>query len=493
MPKRRINDENKKIDEKHKQDQLAKQLANKNKLLIDSVCKNKLFSTRVNTGKLISNFSNIHFSEMQVRIIADSIEKFDEYNEVGSSLAVELSCMKHSIKDASELTELVRSVSSPDVILCLDNMVRANALFGNFVHQVLSIVSIRGKDLVDPMVKCYLPYSSNCSLANNLLDWVWDAHNQDKSEGNGAYMKEVLETFYRLTDVLKAAAPNAEIVNSLDFELSYSLGATIREGRFTRENIGDISYFISNFDSIKRGVHDHYLIENPEKYTISTIIDLYKNIGKKKEKPLAVVVQPTSDAIYLLGTRFERPGNPEDSAFGANREMIDSFRKTYDVRVLEVRSPSLMLELLRRMRNNYGPIDFLMIGGHGTPTSINLGYDPELHEARAARNYELRIDDSHIFKRIGINLDPNAQIVLLSCSNGAKRKNGNIAMAISKELKGREVFAAPTVCGREKFKFNKDGRIVDITYLKKKHQFAPDETGVNISFLKFLNGKEVHY
>ncbi|MEW6528737.1 MAG: hypothetical protein AB1391_02510 [Candidatus Micrarchaeota archaeon] len=103
----------------------------------------------------------------------------------------------------------------------------------------------------------------------------------------------------------------------------------------------------------------------------------------------------------------------------------------------------------------------LVIGGHGTPTSICLTDDHK------ERNY-IDIFDKNVLDCIcnALDKDNNPQIILESCSTGNKATQNNIAKIISKNT-GAEVFAPdlPTFVRNISFKIqNNKPRIQSVEY-----------------------------
>ncbi|MBI1968946.1 hypothetical protein HYS49_03470 [Candidatus Woesearchaeota archaeon] len=113
-------------------------------------------------------------------------------------------------------------------------------------------------------------------------------------------------------------------------------------------------------------------------------------------------------------------------------------------------------------------ISLLVLGGHGTPQSLNLGkpthetekYHPVLFNGECY----LSIYDGAQFAEMGKHIRKGGKIVLVSCSTGAEIVGGkNLAQVIAENVPHATIYAPQVDTMLESFVFER-GRVADVIY-----------------------------
>lgn len=160
--------------------------------------------------------------------------------------------------------------------------------------------------------------------------------------------------------------------------------------------------------------------------------DLLVNQFDQRENstiPYGIAVYPTSDH----NGAFYRSGAYDGLATTLGQE--------FALRFYEVSSIRKVVSVINSARHKYGPIRIAFIGGHGSPTSISLGFNFDRPDPRKER---ITTDD---IQRKGASaletaFIPNPTIVLVSCGTGAL---GGIGQQISRLGKHGATVIAPQV------------------------------------------------
>ena len=116
-------------------------------------------------------------------------------------------------------------------------------------------------------------------------------------------------------------------------------------------------------------------------------------------------------------------------------------------------------------------ISLLVLGGHGTPYSLNLGEtddseyaDDERKQLEREQERYFSIFDGARFAEMGRYIAPRGKIVLVSCSTGRDIPNKkNLAQVIADAIPHATVYAPQTQTHVHKFVF-KRGRLTDVIY-----------------------------
>lgn len=144
------------------------------------------------------------------------------------------------------------------------------------------------------------------------------------------------------------------------------------------------------------------------------------------EKPNAVVIFPIND----YNKAFESDGEAE---------LFEMIKENYDVWVKIVSQEDEVYDAISYVPN----IELLILGGHGTQTTLSLGEDDlRLKESTKNETYTIDIQDLELKDYLPM-LNSDAVIFLNSCSNaeGGREKN-NLANFITEMSNGRKVIAA---------------------------------------------------
>ncbi|NYZ74502.1 hypothetical protein H0O00_05135, partial [Candidatus Micrarchaeota archaeon] len=147
---------------------------------------------------------------------------------------------------------------------------------------------------------------------------------------------------------------------------------------------------------------EHYGITHLERYHPETLATLYDNIGKKTDKPVALVMVAGYDA------------SPEGMAAFSQAQLRDSItalEKDFDVRIVEVESGIDAAKRIVDAKRHYGKPSVLLLAAHGTVDRMRLGSG---EGGVASMEDVLKVGN---FARY---FTEKATVVLISCSTGAK-------------------------------------------------------------------------
>lgn len=203
------------------------------------------------------------------------------------------------------------------------------------------------------------------------------------------------------------------------------------------------------------------------RYPVEMLIEQRENM-ENKERPYGIVLYPKDDW---------------NGAFHADVEVFQTLRrrlkedpklKDFLIRIYECGSKKDIAKALIDLDQTYRDshkISFAIIGGHGTKDSINFGgessprnklYSKDLHRSRV--------------QKTGDFFEPEAVIVLVSCSTG---QNEGIGQILSEKF-GMKVIAptVPTNIRRILPKFVNGKIDIDVEYSKKNTEavYAPAKT-----------------
>lgn len=181
------------------------------------------------------------------------------------------------------------------------------------------------------------------------------------------------------------------------------------------------------------------------------VVPQYLSSFTDSKKPNALLIYPTSD---------------HNNAF-ENYDAVALFHQIqngYDVQVAFAEQESEIATAIASVPN----IEFLMLAGHGTATTLNLGGDGIIDE-----KYQLDLSDTELEDAFN-KLHAHATIFLNSCSTGEDENNGNnLANFIGELAKGRIIIAATDSFEQREIAVGSlyplDIKIIrDITYNTKK-------------------------
>ncbi len=147
------------------------------------------------------------------------------------------------------------------------------------------------------------------------------------------------------------------------------------------------------------------------RYTEEMLEQQHESIGGA-ERPPVLVIFPHSDY---------------NGAFYAEARQFDRLLETHNVIVYEREDERGFYQAIRDFRRRYGSTGTIIIGGHGTPTTITLGESNE--------QGQLDLSDEAELAEIGTVLRPGGTVILDSCSTGASSES--IGALISKVLGAR--------------------------------------------------------
>ena len=267
--------------------------------------------------------------------------------------------------------------------------------------------------------------------------------------------------------VLSLADVSADDRFSLDMALS---NPSLRREFFRRleeKKVESAHNFVEPYEAmLKLG------IAHPLRFEVGMLETIVKNraaVHAPDPRPRAVIVLPYEDRI---------------GAFYYMADGLKDLFEKYNVLVYECRSDRGFEGALReaarwdpRTRTFLSPIDFLDIGGHGSPHALAFGAaDPAKFDVKDTRGpaYLDRHDAGRLSRVLRGSV--NGTIFLNSCSNGYGEDfpgmQDNMAHA-TREIFGpgpRKVISGVTPIGAESivYRFGRDGRIEDVDFDVKK-------------------------
>ena len=187
--------------------------------------------------------------------------------------------------------------------------------------------------------------------------------------------------------------------------------------------------------------------------------NLTYDLGRYPYALMKEVLAARSDPEYKKGSPVAVIVLNQDDPNGAFRSPDAQYWKSiinagFRIELFEASSDMELDARIEQVGGGKGRIDFLMIGGHGTPKKLLLG--PGESEKAA-----LDINDTDAVNAWKPHLADNVQILLDSCSNGQPFYRMNLAweLVIETKLRDAAVFAYPEPTNIEDIKF--DGTKID--------------------------------
>lgn len=159
-------------------------------------------------------------------------------------------------------------------------------------------------------------------------------------------------------------------------------------------------------------------------------------------KPKALILYPTSDPVQMVFQAFS-----EDDTF----KFFQTVQDTYNVRIRAISSVEEMYDEL----DNSPEIDLLILGGHGSKTTLTFGesipkYDVHIDKQSAVLSTDREDLGDHLRK-----VSPEGVIFLDSCCNGEGRETErNMANYVAENAPGRKVIAGTDVFNAGKVTVN---------------------------------------
>ena len=157
------------------------------------------------------------------------------------------------------------------------------------------------------------------------------------------------------------------------------------------------------------------------------------NFGRYDAKTLAYIYD-NKDKDDLPHGYLIYPYNDHNGAFMRDKEIIrqlvDSMASKYYLRIVEVKNKRGLIHKLMRLKAHYPShpeAAFIILGGHGTPDSIQLGDESDEQNSIYAENLGIESNDRRrgLAKKLGSRvLKKGAPIVLISCSTGQEEGIG---------------------------------------------------------------------
>ncbi len=255
-----------------------------------------------------------------------------------------------------------------------------------------------------------------------------------------------LSEFNRKTKNLKLTADLATVLLEHQKNPNTLRGYSETILRLNKENAED---FIKTHEEVLSVLKKEHGIENFGRHPWKVLKQMYEDIDKKPEKPLAL----------LIFANFDNNG-----VFYRSAKVVEELSKHYEVKITEVKTDKEMEEQIKKISGKYGKADFVMITGHGQSDRIKLS-DIESRDPVAGF---FDIGDINVINAIASATNKNAKVFLNSCST-AEGGTQSIASAIHKTA-GVEVHAPPEPARIDsiKFELNKEGIVVNVNYLKEE-------------------------
>ena len=309
-------------------------------------------------------------------------------------------------------------------------------------EDILRIHSLSGRD--------FYPKNKDERLINLITEFF-------ETIINTKGMNEIWERLFEDLNTL-----NVEIFKSSEIFKKYILNnlfpfRTLSNVKF--EHISDIYRLIElskrpNGDGIVSTLSVENNISFFGRYSINTLEYLYSNFRKKPSKN-----QKT--ALWIF------PKEDDNHAFYYDNKFIDEIIKNnYHISIIEVGNErefkdwSLLME-----RKNGKNFDVLVLSGHGTIESIQLGKGESEKE-------QIDLEDDFEIKLIGKLVKKEGIIILNSCSTASEEKTTSIAKKIFEENK-IHLIAPETPTSIDTFHFDEKGDLIGVEYIKEKDGTDP--------------------
>ncbi len=180
--------------------------------------------------------------------------------------------------------------------------------------------------------------------------------------------------------------------------------------------------------------------ENKKRYSLPTLDLVSRNWNSEKaDKPVALVILNRNDW---------------NGAFLNIDELYYSLSDKYYLLITEASEEEEAQEQLKKAKEKFGAISFVLIGGHGEPSQINLG-DGD------GEKYYIDNKDKDFFNVLKDSTRDGAVVVLQSCSAG--KGDSSIAEELSMGSQ-RTVFAPTCPSNIRRFVLGDKG-VVDVEYV----------------------------
>jgi hypothetical protein len=279
--------------------------------------------------------------------------------------------------------------------------------------------------------------------------------NQALREDENFVLKAIRKNEYALQYADKSLLEDEEFVLSAVKEHGWEL---LIMNKLLGKDIDELRDFLDDPDDFEVCEKMHYDLKEldisfPERLgsdIINQIIFSRKNLDKKENLPLAVIIYPKEDW---------------NDAFRTNqiRELI---RRGYRVVYFEAKNENEVYESLKSATTNVGKAaDLFVLGGHGTQTHISMGAgDPG---RSGIENEEFYIDTSDEKEMISLKncLNKDSVIILDSCSTGkGKSEASNVANALRSIFPQSSVFAPTISTSVKKYKYDQNNKVIKPIY-----------------------------
>lgn len=198
-------------------------------------------------------------------------------------------------------------------------------------------------------------------------------------------------------------------------------------------------------------------ITNLDRYPMSMLDGVYKD-RDNKYKPYGLMVLGRAD---------------ENQAFSKDNETYEDFYKSLEqngqrLLLAEAGSDRELLAAIKNASTRQGgkKIGFMLVGGHGSPDSIQLGEGEAVYRQTPKRRFDYEQDnDTHIRMTVRAArkyVEPGAEVMALSCSTGAKTDKYTYPIAESTARRTgwtTHGFSRPLGFNNLKSHIKEDGRI----------------------------------
>ena len=214
------------------------------------------------------------------------------------------------------------------------------------------------------------------------------------------------------------------------------------------------SEFTERYEKILRDLKE-VNIEFPGRFrSIRSVQEIIKNCRNLKEidpRPLAVCIYTKDDQMH---------------AFEFNQQTEELVARGYRVFYFEARTDKEVYDALIRA-TTVKPAELLILAGHGTQTQIAFGADDPARSEIENEDKYIDVSDENEMREKGLSkyLAKNSVIILNSCSTGeGKEKAKNVASLMRAVFPESTIFAPTKPTFIRKFKYDKNGKIMDVIY-----------------------------
>ena len=361
---------------------------------------------------------------------------------------------RENVEKTASLVALIRKELGADADKALDDFTKGVLAGSIDIERImpgtgfLNLIRAFGKDTGawKPMVvRCALHIAGNhdreladilsdASKAGNWIAWRL-------SEAPASSLEDLIINMERFL----STAPAELIRFAMEEPELYQKGKAladrlIRPPRNDPMLYANMAYAIDEIGEEKTArLHAAYGIENFFRYSDDMLKTLVKNLdpANDRDKPLLLVAFNKNDwngAFYTEGRR------------------LDALRKHYRVIIREMDSEDGFYDAAKTVSANYGRIDTLIIGGHGSPDSIRMGENDE--------KGKLDLTDETELASLRSMFKPRPTVVLVSCSTGKDEKA--IGGLMSRVWNAR-LFAPRDPANVSEYSFDSEGQL-NVTY-----------------------------